>query len=325
MSEPNGTGPYTLEKWERNNEVVLKAKADYHLGAPKIQEVVFRTIPEAATRLAEIQAGTVDVITNVPPDNAAEVASQGKADVKEVPSARVAAVWLNTLENETLAKKEVRQALNYAVDKDTITQQVMSGYGIPLATIVPPYFAGYDEALTPYPYDEAKAKEMLAAAGVPSDFTVELLLPRGRYLLAEEVTQAIAAYLEKVGITVKLNAVEFGVFATATQERDVPDMFYAAWGNQLFDPTDMLQTCVLSGDTAFSFYSNPAVDELINKAASTVGDEHINALHEVEQAIYDDPPFIFLFAQQDLYGVSNRLDWSPQSDELINMYDASVK
>lgn len=324
MSEPNGTGPYTLVTWDRNNEVVLRAKADYHRGEAQIDEVVFRTLPEATTRLAEIQAGNVDVITNVPPENIADVSSAGNATTKEVPSARVAAVWLNALDDPILAKKEVRQALNYAIDIDTITKNVMNGYGVPVATIVPEYFVGYRDDMKPYPYDEQKARDMLTAAGVPKDYTVEIMVPRGRYLLAEEVTQAVAAYLQKVGVNVKINAVEFGVFAEATQAREVPGMFYAAWGNPQFDPLDMLETTVKSGTNGFSFYVNPTVDALIEEASSTIGDEHIEALRKVEEAIYEDPPFIFLFAQKDLYGVSDRLNWEPQMNETINMYDASV-
>ena len=80
-----------------------------------------------------------------------------------------------------------------------------------------------------------------------------------------------------------------------------------------------------SGTTNFSFYSNPAVDAAIDKAASTVGDEHVQALQAVEKLIYDDPPFIFLFAQKDIYGVADRIDWTPRSDELVNLYYASVK
>jgi len=324
-SEPNGTGPYTLVKWDRNNQVVLQAKPDYFLGKPNIDQVIFRTISEASTRLAELAAGNVDIILNVPPDNVDEVSSQGKASVKAVEGARVAAIWFNTLSNPTLAKQEVRQALNFAIDRDIITQQVMGGFAVPVATIVPPYFTGYNPDLKPIPYDPDKAKSLLEAAGVPADFTIEMLLPVGRYMLAEQVTQEVANQLSKVGVTVKLNAVEFGVFAQQTQARDIPDLMYAAWGSPLLNPIDMLETCVKSGTTNFSFYSNPAVDAAIDKAASTVGDEHVQALQAVEKLIYDDPPFIFLFAQKDIYGVADRIDWTPRSDELVNLYYASVK
>ena len=157
-SEPNGTGPYSLVRWDRNNEVVLAAKRNYFLGRPKVNQVIFRTLPDPASRLAALRAGTVDVITNVPPDNVREVLSTGRATVKSVPSVRVAAVWLNTLDNPILAKAKVRQALNHAVDVNAIIKQVMGRHGIRLATTVAPYFKGHNPALKPYPYDPRRQR-----------------------------------------------------------------------------------------------------------------------------------------------------------------------
>ena len=322
--EPVGTGAYTLVRWDRNNEVVMTANEDYFLGAPAIGEVVFRTMPEASSRLAAIQTGDVDVITNVPPDNIPEVESAGNASVVTVPSARVASVWLDTLESEPLASREVRQALNYAIDREAITESVMSGFGTPVATIVPEYFAGYNADLDPYPYDPDRARQLLSDAGYENGFALTLMVPRGRYLLGEEVTQAVVGYLRDVGIDASIQAVEFGVFATATQERDIPDGFFAAWGNAFFNPLDELQVAVLTGTEGFSWYSNEEVDGLIAEAASTTDEEaHADVLRRIEEIIYDDPPFIFLFAYQDSYGVANRLAWEPRSDELIYMYEVS--
>jgi peptide/nickel transport system substrate-binding protein len=323
-SEPVGTGAYTLVRWSRNNEVVMTANADYFLGAPAIEEVVFRTMPEASSRLAAIQTGDVDVITNVPPDNIPEVESAGNARVVTVPSARVASVWLDTLDSEPLTSPQVRQALNYAIDIEAITEEVMSGFGTPVATIVPEYFAGHNPDLEPYPYDPDRARELLAEAGYENGFPLELMVPRGRYLLGEEVTQAVVGNLREVGIDATIQAVEFGVFATATQERDIPDGFFAAWGNAFFDPLDELQVAVLTGTMGFSWYSNEEVDRLIAEAVRTTDpEEHADVLRRIEEIIYDDPPFIFLFAYQDSYGVANRLPWEPRSDELIYMYEVS--
>jgi len=323
-SEPVGTGAYTLVRWDRNNEVVMTANPDYFLGAPAIADVVFRTMPEASSRLAAIQTGDVDVITNVPPDNIPEVEAGGNASVITVPSARVASVWLDTLDSEPLASTEVRQALNYAVDRQAITEQVMSGFGTPVATITPEYFAGYNPDLEPYSYDPDRARALLSQAGYENGFPLTLMVPRGRYLLGEEVTQSVVGYLKDVGIDASIEAVEFGVFATATQEREIPDGFFAAWGNAFFDPLDELQVAVLTGTKGFSWYSNEEVDALIAEAASTTDEEaHADVLRRIEQIIYDDPPFIFLFAYQDSYGVANRLEWEPRSDELIYMYEVS--
>jgi peptide/nickel transport system substrate-binding protein len=324
-AKPIGTGPYTLVTWDRNNQVVLKARNDYFRGRPRIANVIFKTMPDAASRLAAIQAGDVDVITNVPPDNVGDVKSSGKATVRTVPSARVASVWLDTLSVAPLKSAKVREALNYAVDTRTIVAKVMSGYGLPVATFVPPYFAGYDRSLKPHPYNPTKAKQLLAQAGYPDGFELTLMVPRGRYLLAEEIVQAVAGYLDKVGVKTKIDAVEFGVFAKVTQTRKIPAAFYAAWGENFFNPIDELQVAVVSGTTGFSWYSNKTVDRLTAKAAATLDQRKQDALiRKIQRIIYKDPPFIYLFAYKDLYGVSTRLHWKPRSDELIYLYDAAV-
>lgn len=323
---PNGTGPYEFVRWNRNNEVVMKAKPDYFLGAAAIDDVVFKTMPDASARLSAIQTGDVDIITNVPPDNIADVESGGNASVVSVPSARVASIWLNTLDSEPLKSTQVRQALNHAIDKQAITENVMSGYGTPVATIAPDYFVGHNEDLEPYEFDPERARELLADAGYPDGFAMTLMVPRGRYLLGEEVVQAVADQLDDVGVKVTIQAVEFGVFAKATQEREIPDAFYAAWGNAFFNSLDELQVAVLSGTEGFSWYSNENVDAKIEEAAQAADAEaHEEALLEADRLIYEDPPFIFLYAYQDLYGVSNDLPWQPRRDEQIYLYEVGSK
>lgn len=324
--EPNGTGPYEFVRWNRNNEVVMRAKEGYFLGAAAVKDVVFRTMPDASARLSAIQTGDVDIITNVPPDNIADVESGGNASVVSVPSARVASIWLNTLDSEPLENTQVRQALNHAVDKGAITENVMSGYGTPVATIAPDYFVGHSEDLEPYEFDQDRARELLAEAGYEDGFPLRLMVPRGRYLLGEEVVQAVADQLGDVGVEVTIQAVEFGVFAKATQEREIPDAFYAAWGNAFFDSLDELQVAVLSGTEGFSWYSNEEVDAKINAAAQAEDAEtHEQALLEADALIYEDPPFIFLFAYEDLYGVSSDLPWEPRRDEQIYLYEVGSR
>ena len=95
-SAPVGTGPYTLQQSDRNAQVVLTARDDYFRGAPRISEVVFQTMPDAAARLAGLNSGSVDIIANVPADSVTEVEGEGMATVQTAPSARVASIWLNT-------------------------------------------------------------------------------------------------------------------------------------------------------------------------------------------------------------------------------------
>jgi peptide/nickel transport system substrate-binding protein len=326
QKNPAGTGPYVLKSFVPNDRLVLEAKPNYHMGRPRIDEVIFRGIAEAATRNAELRAGNADVIVNVPPDSIEEINSSGKAMAKSTPSTRVAIFFLNTLDYPQLKDRRVRQALNYAVDVDSIVKHVMRDYGLRVPTIVAPYFAGYNPNIKPYAYDVERAKRLLAEAGYANGFDMEILVPQGRYLLGVEAAQAVAGYLNKVGIRTRLNVVEFGVFARQTQERKIKESMYAAWGNSYFNPLDAYKALVVTGNDAFSWYSNKQVDELWQKAASTADmRRHTQYLQQMEELIYQDPPFIFLFAQKDLYGVSNRLNWVPRQDEIIYMFEAAVK
>jgi peptide/nickel transport system substrate-binding protein len=320
-ANPVGTGPYRLVQWDRNNQVVMQAKPDYFRGPAQIKQVTFKTMPDASSRLAGLETGDVDIITNLPPDNVKDAESSGRAIVRTVPSDRVVAVWLDTLANPILAKPEVRVALNYAVDADTIVRTVMDGYAVRLATIVPPYFAGYAPDVKPYPYDPGRARSLLAAAGYPNGFGMHMMVPRGRYLNGEQIAQAVAGYLGKVGVRVQIDVVEFGVFAKATQQRHIQDSFLGADGEPTLDPTPLMQTVVVTGNTGFSWYSNPNVDQAVARAASTVDPaQHARALQAAQVALQADPAFIYLFAYKDLYGVSKRLSWRPRTDEQVYLY-----
>jgi len=325
-ARPDGTGPYTLVTWDRNNQVVMKAKPTYFRGKPKIANVIFKDMPDDASRLAALQAGDVDIISNLPPDNAQEVNASGQATVKSVPSARVTSVWLDTLDVPELKSSKVRQALNYAVDVNTIIRKVMSGYALRTATIVPPYFAGYSKSIKPYPYDPKKAKQLLAQAGYPNGFSMTMMVPAGRYLLGEQIAQAVAGYLNNVGVKTNVNIVDFGVFAKDTQTRQIPASFFAGWGESFFNPIDEAQVAIQCGTSGFSWYCNHKVDSLITQASTTLNQAKQDAvIVNFQKAILANPPFIYLFAYKDLYGVSKRLAWTPRTDETINMYEASLK
>jgi peptide/nickel transport system substrate-binding protein len=323
-TKPVGTGPYTLKSWMKGGELVLSANRKYWRKVASIDEVVFRPIPEDATRIAELQVGGVDIITNLKPDNIAEVETSKDIQVKYVPSARVAMVWLNTTK-ETLKDVRVRRAINYAINVESLMKNVMGGNAYRVSTVAPKNFIGWDPNEKFYPYDPEKAKSLLAEAGYPDGFDVTIITPRGRYLNDVANCEAIVGMLQKVGIRAKVEAVEFGVFAKRTQAHDIPEMMYAAWGNNTFDVWDTIKTCVRSG-AMFSWYKNDIVDENIDKAAVTIDPQkHEAYLRAALSEMWNDPPFGFLFAQRDIYAVNNRVNWEPRSDERIFLYGASVK
>ncbi|RJQ58547.1 MAG: ABC transporter substrate-binding protein [Desulfobacteraceae bacterium] len=323
-TKPVGTGPYLLESWMKGGELVLVAKKDYWKGTPKIDEVVFRPIPEDATRIAELQVGSVDIVANLKPDNVSEVQENQDLEVKFVPSVRVAAVWINALMDK-LKDSRVRKAVNYAIDVKSLIENVMGGNGYRVSTVAPNSFIGWDPEEQFYPYDPQKAKQLLKEAGYPDGFEATILTPRGRYLNDVQACEAIAGMLTKVGIKTRVEAVEFGVFAKKTQAHEMPEFMYAAWGNSQFDVWDMINTCVRSG-AMFSWYKNDKVDEYIDQAARTIDPQkHSQYLQMALREMWADPPFAFLYQQRDIYGVNKRLVWEPRSDEDINLSGAYLK
>ena len=323
-TKPVGTGPYVLKSWMKGSELVLTAKKDYWKGAVKIEEVVFRPIPEDATRIAELKVGGVDIIANLKPDNVAEVETTDNLAVKYAPSARVAMVFMNA-EMDKLKDTRVRQAVNYALDVPSLIKNVMGGNAYRVSTVAPKSFVGWDPQGKFYEHDPQKAKQLLADAGYPNGFEATILTPRGRYLNDVAACEAIAGMLTKVGIKTKVEAVEFGVFAKRTQAHDMPEFMYAAWGNNHFDVWDTIKTCVRSG-AMFSWYKNEKVDENIDKAATTIEPQkHSEYLQLALREMWADPVFGYLYQQRDIYGVNKRVVWEPRSDENIDLYGASLK
>src|ERR1051326_2814872 len=153
-----------------------------------------------------------------------------------------------------------------------------------------------------------------------------MMVPAGRYLLGEQIAQAVAGYLNAVGVKTNVDIVDFGVFAKDTQTRQIPASFFAGWGESFFSPIDEAQVAIQCGTKGFSWYCNKGVDALINEAATTLNQQKQDAvIVKFQKQILADPPFIYLFAYKDLYGVSKRLTWTPRTDETIDMYEAALK
>lgn len=323
---PNGTGPYKFVSYTPGQNIVMTAKADYFLGAAKIQKLTWRTIPTATSQLAALQAGSVDLVYGVLPSQVKGVQANAENKVMSEPSTRVAAIWLDTLDNKYLKDPKVRQALNYAVDRESIVGSTLQGFGETLATVVPESFTGHDPSLKPYPYDPEKAKQLLAEAGYPDGFPLTILVPTGRYVLGPEIVQVIASQLNAVGVKATINQVAFSEFATVTAQRKIPGAFFGALSSNFPDPLSNFQTMVLGGTTGFSWFNDADVNKLIKDAAVETDKAKYEAdLMAIQQKIYTAAPFIYLFVYKNAWGMSAKLNWTPPSTEIEYMYTASLK
>jgi peptide/nickel transport system substrate-binding protein len=319
--QPVGTGPYRLKEWIKDDHVTLTVNRFYWKGTPEIEQITFRAIPDGSARVAALRTGEVDIITNFPPDLVGVVGAN--AQVLAVPSIRSINILLDS-ETKELADKRVRQAINYTVDRVAIVKNVLLGFGVPNSTLIPPNHFGFDASLRPYPYDPAKAKQLLREAGFPNGFSVVFNSPRGRYLKDAEVSQAVVGYLQAVGIKADLRYHEWGNYLKLSREHKLGPMHLIGSGIPTMDAADPLIN-VKCGEW-FSYYCNTTLDELYLKARATVDPkQRVEILKQAQRLVYEEAPILFMYTQKDIYGVSKRLDWKPRSDETLWLAGTTVR
>jgi peptide/nickel transport system substrate-binding protein len=318
FQHPVGSGPFKFVSWTRNDRMVLDANEAYWDGPPKVKRLIFRPVPEVATRLAELQTGNADLITNIPPFLVQQVKDSPNATVQSIPGGRVMFLYINCLADGPLKDKKVRQALNYAVDRKAIIDNILKGSGVPMAVNLTPLHFGYDPSLKPYPYDPAKAKKLLAEAGYASGLKLVFNSPSGRYILDKEVSQAIAGMFNAVGIETDIRVHEWGTYTQMLTAKKLPDLGFIGWSLSLGD-ADGTFTPYFTPESAFSYYSTPGLKEKIMKARTLLdGKKRLELYKEIQQEIYEEAPLVFLYQQIDHYGVSKKVKgFTPRGDEFF--------
>ena len=332
---PIGSGPYKLAEWRRGSEVVLEAVDGADVGFDRI---VWRIIPEASTRSAELMVGNVDIITNVAPDQMDVINASGVADVTPIQGTRRMYVGFNL--SDSMAKEPggdaiqdpaVRRALQYAVDVPTICKQLLNFECERMTGIVNPPNA--NQSLSPYPYDPAKAEKLLDEAGWPrgSDgnrFTIAFQAGQGRYLNDTNVVQAIAQYLSDVGLNVDLQIMEWSsVYIPIIRERNAGPLYFIGSGGALWSPLyDMTDLAAIDAGTNYTHWDDPRwFGRWADIAAATSEAETRKIVDEMLQVFYDDGPWLHLYFLPVFYGVSNRINWQPRPDEKVFLFSAGLK
>ena len=326
---PVGTGPYKFVEWKQQQSVTLVRNEDYWGTKPAFKDMVFREIIEYPTAIAELLAGNVDILATVPQDQIDAVNKSGKAKVQIVPSQVVVEVAFDQMGRTSKTPwtdKRVRQAANYAVDRESIAKNLMGGYGTPLPVSVSPLIFGYDGSIKPYPYDPNKAKQLLADAGFANGFDSDFrIYPLGSFIDEKLLAQAIASDLGKVGIRMKIIQVSSSEIGPLIREGKAGPAYIRQNENAgAFDVA--LGFSFLQKNGTFSYYLNEDVERLrLQAASSTNPDERKKIYSDIQKILYDDPPHIFGWAGFVLNGVANTVDYPSQPDNATRLYLAKPK
>jgi peptide/nickel transport system substrate-binding protein len=321
---PVGTGAFRFVERVRDDRIVLEANRGHWRGRPGVERLEFRPIPDAATRLAALRAGQVDLATNVASEQESVLTREGLR-VLARPGVQTLYLRLNTRRPQ-LQDVRVRRALAQAIDVDRIITTVYGGRARRVSAPFPPDVFGYDPNAAPTPYDPAAARALLSAAGAADGLRLVFETPRGRYPKDDQIPQVVAGYFQEVGVQTELRTVEWAAYLQKVNAGQGEDVFLLAGTNRIFDP-HFTMTRLYASASSFGrdYYGNPTIDTLAADAAATLDVERRRALYgQLLDILRADVPAIWLAQLDDLYGARPGVSWQPRPDSLLWLHGASI-
>lgn len=267
-TQPVGSGPYKLVEWKQGDSAKLVAYDDYFAGKAKTQNLVMKVIPENGQRTMALQNNEIDLSYDIQPNDLERVRGDEKLTLYEAPSLTCYYISMN-MNKEPFNNKLVREAINYAIDRQLIVDTVAYGSGAPADAIIAPAVFGYSSPGA-YEYNPAKAKELLAEAGYPNGFKTSLWVNDNQSRV--EVCAAIQAMLKEVGIDCSLEVMEFGRFIQGSTAGE-HDMGYFGWVTSTTDADYTYYSLEHSSQQGAagnrSFINDPAIDALVEAGRSS--------------------------------------------------------
>ena len=249
----------------------------------------------------------------------------GKATVRATVSSRINYLALVTLKPGPMQDIRVRQAISHAINVDELIQQVLRGRASKMCGPLSPINVDYSPKVQCLKYDVKHAQALLKAANIdPGKLVLTLDTPSGRYPLDKDISQAIAAQLGRIGITVNVVVNEWGTHLDKIKNRTTGDMFFLGWGPAL-DAQNTIEQLFQGSMTYSSYGGNKLLEDKIATAITIVDPKkRLEAWAEIQQMVANEAPWVFLWQQHDLYGVANWVDWQPRADEKVWMYEAKI-
>jgi len=324
------TGPYRFVEWSRGQRLVVEASPSYWGSQPAVKTLVFRPIPEVATAIAEMMAGSVDFIRLVPPDQIPAIEGSGKAYITTAPIIRVIFINFDVAGRAGAGPTQnikVREAISHAIDVDGIITHVLGGRGLKLGTVVNPMKFGYDPSIKPVPYDPAKSKQLLAEAGVAPGTKLEFMTYSGSVIASRQVGDAVSGYLNKVGLQTNHQHIEdIGLSSNLERTGKLKDIYLASWGSWSVFDADMILYPRFHSSEAFAYVRDPKLDEWLDVGRNTVNaGKRMEAYRQVQKYVADNYLVFPMYAQTSVMAVSNKLNYKAASDETIALWRATWK
>lgn len=325
VTAPIGTGPFSYVEGAPGDYIQFAANENYWGGAPRLSKVRYLAIPEAGARLAALQSGQVDMIQNVPLFNIEQLRGEGYV-IEESVMSRMHVVHLMPGLNAQLADKRVRQAFNYAVDKELLIQSVMQGHAEPSrGQMVGPDGVGFNPNLEAYPYDPERARQLIEEAGV-GEIEITVWTTEGSYIGDKDTNQAIAGFLNDIGVKTSLETIEFANFAERLSADTLDGLNMQ--GMNYFPMKDAYFVLANYGPTRSynSIYNSTEFDDVLQASLNELDpDARLELLYQASEIFREDPPVIFLFQPPDIFALSDRVqNFRARTDARVYLVDVEV-
>ena len=323
---PIGTGPYRFVEYVVGDRLVVEASPDYWGAKPASPRIVWQIVPDAATRVAALSRGTVDVIVNLPVPLISTVEGDGKLAVYSELGSSVHLLLLNALQAPPLKDRRVRQALAYAIDRATILKSLFAGRGQLSNSVVARQVTN---AIDPgaHAYDPERAKKLLAEAGQGGGFELTLWQATGRWSQAEEAAQLIAGYWEKVGVRTSLQTLEWGEYNRRAGRGLLKDAGYYAFINGTWDPSYLTQR-FLPSYGSFRYYDAAGdLRHVIEEHEQTFDAKRRRELAtQVQKGLQEEVGWLYLWQLDEIFGVSRKVKgFRMRPDHILWTRDAFVE
>lgn len=300
---PVGTGPYKFVEWVIGDSVTLTRFDDYHGDAALIPNVVFRAIPDNSVRTIELETGALDLAYDIQPSDVARVGDNADLTLYRDSNLSMNYIGFN-MEKAPFDNVLVRQAINYALDMDSIVEVVMRGVGAPAFGPIGPNVWGSNQNLEAYGFEVERAKELMAEAGFADGFSTTLWTNENQQRM--DIAEIVQNQLAEIGITVTVEVLEWGAYLAATAAGE-HDMFILGWTTVTADADyglyALFHSSQLGSPGNRTWFVNERVDELLEIGRTTVDQTARAAAYtEAQEIIRDEAPWIFVNTGENIAG-----------------------
>lgn len=305
---PVGTGPFQFVEWKPNDSITVEKYDDYwQEGLPKLDKVVFESIPDNAARLNALTAGEIDLADGINPSDGEQIEGNPDLQLFERPSMNVGYLGL-TVTREPFDNKEVRQAMNYAIDKEAIIEAFFEGRADIAVNPIPSSIEGYNEDIEGYEYNPEKAKELLEEAGYGDGFDMELWampVPRPYMPDGEKVAEVIQKNLADIGVTAEIVSHEWATYLELASKGDA-DAFMLGWTGDNGDADNFIYALLDEdniGSNNYTYFKNDEMHDILIEAQTEVDeDKRIELYKEAQEIIHEEAPWVPIAHSTPLLG-----------------------